>query len=115
MTNKNNTLELKILPKVVLRAPRPKLLRVTTSCNYCYQGNKSLNSLNLAGETLSSDSTPSHHYYNTPPPPPSPNFNAIDLGNGTRGTIDFSRPCFPPDSIYRPAIPAPLPVITDSR
>ncbi len=23
MTNKNNTLELKILPKVVLRAPRP--------------------------------------------------------------------------------------------
>ncbi len=32
MTNKNNTLELKILPKVVLRAPRPNDRRKDLNC-----------------------------------------------------------------------------------
>ncbi len=48
-------------------------------------------------------------------PPPSPNFDAIDLGNSTRGTIDFLRPRLSLDPIYRPAVPALLPIITDSR
>jgi hypothetical protein len=47
--------------------------------------------------------------------PPSPNFDAIDLGTGTRGTIYFLRPRLPTDPIYRPVVPAPLPIITDSR
>jgi hypothetical protein len=51
-------------------------------------------------------------YTITPPPP---NFDAIGLGNSMRGTIDFLRLRLPPDPIYRPALPALLPVITDSR
>ena len=38
-------------------------------------------------------------------PPPTPNFDAIDLGNGMRGTIDFLLLRLPPDPIYRPAVP----------
>jgi hypothetical protein len=48
-------------------------------------------------------------------PSPLPNFDTIALGNGMRGTIDFLCLRLPPNLIYCPTVPAPLPAITNSR